>query len=225
MSSDMSSRPDLTGEFRVRFPLPVVLPLAAITIIALLAVGFSRVLLGIPKEAATLVALVTAANILVACAFVALRSRMHRVGVLEVALIALYPIVVALVIAYTGIGTEAAGEAEGEVAQQAETGQGETSGGSDITLVAANVSFDTDSISMPAETDVTMTLDNQDSLPHNVSIYETEADADSQDNPLFQGDNVDGGASIDYEFTSPPPGDYVFQCDIHPAMRGTATAE
>ncbi len=220
----MSSRPDLTGEFRVRFPLPVVLPLAAVGVIALLAIGFSRVLLSIPKEAATVVALVTAANILIACAFVALRSRMHRVGVLEVALIALYPIVVALVIAYTGIGTEAAAETEGEVARERSTATGENAGGGP-TLVASNVAFDTDTLTLPADRPVTVTLDNQDTVPHNMSLYETEADADAQDNALFQGDNVDGGASIDYDFTAPPPGDYVFQCDIHPAMRGTATAE
>jgi plastocyanin len=223
MSQEAPSRPDLTGEFRVRFPLPVVLPLVAVTVIAVLAFGFARVLLSIPKEAATAVALVTAANILIACAFVALRSRMHRVGVLEVALIALYPIVVALVIGYTGIGTEAAAEAEGEAAQVEE---GAVSGaGSDVTLVAQNVAFDSDAITLPAEEDVTLTLDNQDSLPHNLSLYETEADADGQDEALFQGDNVDGGASIDYEFAAPPPGEYVFQCDIHPAMRGRATAE
>lgn len=231
MRQDTSSRPDLTGEFRVRFPLPVVLPLVAVVIIAVLAVGFSQVLLNIPKEAATLVALVTAANILIASAFVALRRRMHRVGVLEVALIALYPILVAGVIAYTGIGTEAEGGAEAEVAQEETTGEeaggggnGGTGGG-DLTLVAADISFDTDSITMPAETDVTLTLDNQDSVPHNVSIYETEGAADAQDNALFQGENVDGGASLDYQFTSPPPGEYVFQCDLHPTMRGTATAE
>ncbi len=223
MSQDASSRPDLTGEFRVKFPLPLVLPLLAVIVIAALAFGFARVLLSIPKEAATTVALVTAANILIACAFVALRSRMHRVGVMEVALIALYPIVVAVVIGYTGIG--AAEDAHGEAVAQETTGGEGAAGGGDASLVAQSVAFDTDAITLPADQDVVVTLDNQDSLPHNLSIYADEADAEGQDNALFQGENVDGGSNITYEFTAPPPGDYVFQCDIHPAMRGTATTE
>jgi plastocyanin len=221
MSSDMSSRPDLTGEFRVRFPLPVVLPLAAILAIGAAAFGFSRVLLNIPKEAATAVALVTAANILIACAFVSLRSRMHRVGVLEVALIALYPIVVAVLIGYTGIGTEAAaGPAE---AAQEESSSAPSAGSADATLVAQNVSFDTDSIKLPADRDVTVVLDNQDSVAHDFALYKSEADADSQSNSIFTSDTVDPGTSAENSFKSPAAGDYVFQCNIHPTMRGTAT--
>lgn len=221
MSQDIPSRPDLTGEFRVRFPLPVVVPIVAVAVIAVVTLGYSRVLLSIPEDAATAVALMTAANILIACAFVALRRSMHRVGVLEVALVAAYPIVVAVVIANTGIIGESTAEGEGAAAHQ-ETASG---GGADVTLVAQSVAFDTDSISLPAAQDVTVTLDNQDTVPHNFALYETEEDADAQANALFQGDNVDGGASLDYEFTSPEKGDYVFQCDVHPAMRGSAAVE
>src|SRR5918997_1845046 len=102
MSQDMSSRPDLTGEFRVRVPLPIVVPLAAIAVIAVIAFGFSRILLAISHEAAT------------TGAFIALHPRMHRVGVFEVALIALYPVVIAIVIAATGIGSEATTESAAE---------------------------------------------------------------------------------------------------------------
>src|SRR3712207_9583297 len=71
-----------------------VVPLAAVAVIAILAFGFSRVLLTVPPEAATVVAIATAANILIGGAFVALRPRLHRVGVLEIALIALYPVLI-----------------------------------------------------------------------------------------------------------------------------------
>jgi plastocyanin len=130
-----------------------------------------------------------------------------------------------VVIGFTGIGTEAGAETESESA--AATGQQEASSasGADVTLVAENIAFDTSEIAMPADQDVAVTLDNQDAVPHNFALYETEADADAQEPALFQGENVDGGATFDYEFTSPPPGEYVFQCDVHPTMRGTATTE
>src|SRR3712207_8966236 len=57
-----------------------VVPLAAVAVIAILAFGFSRVLLTVPPEAATVVAIATAANILIGGAFVALRPRLHRGG-------------------------------------------------------------------------------------------------------------------------------------------------
>jgi plastocyanin len=219
MKRDTSSRPDLTGEFRVRFPLPVVLPLAAVVVIALAMWGFSRVLLAIPHEAATTVALVTAANILIASAFVALRPRMHRVGIMEVALIALYPVVIAVVIANTGIGTEAAAEGGAETAASEQAAGGANA---DAALVAESVSFDSDRIELPADSEATLFLDNQDTLPHNVALYETEQDADAQQNALFQGDTIDGGETVTYEFTTPAAGEYVFQCDVHPTMRGSA---
>jgi plastocyanin len=220
MKRDTSSRPDLTGEFRIRFPLPVVIPLVAVVVIALAMWGFSRVLLAIPHEAATTVALVTAANILIACAFVALRPRMHGVGILEVVLIALYPVVVAVVIANTGIGTEAAAEGGTEVAATEQPADGGAD--ADAALVAENVSFDADQIELPADAEATVFLDNQDTVPHNVSLYESEDAADAQQDALFQGEVIDGGETVTYELTTPAAGDYLFQCDIHPAMRGTA---
>lgn len=219
----MSSRPDLIGEMRLRLPLPIVIPLVAVVAIAAIAFGFSRVLLTIPHEAATVVAIVTSANILIACAFIALRPRLHRVGLLEVVLIALYPIVIAVVIANTGIGTETAADAAEEASgAQAETGA--TPGGGS-TLTAEGLAFDTEEVTLSAGKEATVTLDNQDTAPHNFAIYASEEDGASQSDPLFQGKNVDGGSSVDYRFDSPKPGDYYFQCDLHPTMNGTVTAE
>ncbi|MFN2488599.1 MAG: plastocyanin/azurin family copper-binding protein [Actinomycetota bacterium] len=221
---DDLGRPDLSGEFRLRVPLPLVVPLVAMLLIAALTFGFSRVLLTISQEAATMVALMMSANILIAAAFVALRPRIHRVGVLEVALIALYPVVIAVVIASTGLGSEAA---EGEAAPQQQEQPAAASGGSDAdaTLVAQNVQFDTDSIALPAQAEAVVFLDNQDGVEHNFSLYPDEQAADAQGDAIFQGDVVGGGDGTEYAFESPPRGEYVFQCDIHPSMRGTATVE
>ena len=215
-------RDPLVGEMRVRVPLPVVVPIVAAIIIAALAFGFSRVLLTVPPEAATIVAVVTSANILIACAFIALRPRMHRVSVLEVALIALYPVLIGVVIANTSLFEEGAAAEEGAPPQEAEA---PPASGGDATLIAASLQFDTGEISLPAESDVVVTLDNQDNAPHNFALYETEQDGASQSGAIFQSDNVDAGSSLDLEFTSPAPGDYYFQCDIHPSMNGTAAVE
>jgi plastocyanin len=94
-------------------------------------------------------------------------------------------------------------------------------GGGGIVVEAAQVAFNTDTLTLTAEEPTTITLDNQDSVPHNLSIYED----DTAEQAIFQGPNVAGGSSADYEFDAPPPGEYYFQCDIHPAMNGTAVSE
>jgi plastocyanin len=116
----------------------------------------------------------------------------------------------------TGGGTGTAGPADG--------GGGNTSG-SDITLVAEGVAFTTDQIEIPARRDVSVTLDNQDTVAHDFAIYENEQDGQAQSNPLFKGDQVAAGESTSYEFKSPAPGDYYFQCDIHPTMNGGVTVQ
>jgi plastocyanin len=222
---DGSARPDLVGEMRLRVPLPVVVPLAAVVLIFLGTVGFSRILLGISHEAATTIAIATAANILVACSFVALRPRMHRVGVLEVALIALYPLVIGVVLVNTGFGSEtetAAGEQESQPQQQE---QQATASGSDIAITAESLAFDTREIQVPAREQVSVTLNNQDTAPHDFAIYRSEEDATAQQSALFTGEQVAPGAETSFEFRAPPKGEYYFQCDIHPTMNGDVVAQ
>ena len=91
-----------------------------------------------------------------------------------------------------------------------------------ITLVAANVAFDTDHLDLPADTATTITLDNQDSVPHNFSIYED----DSAEADLFIGPEIGAGASGDNEIPALEAGEYFFRCDLHPtSMVGTVTVE
>ena len=95
-------------------------------------------------------------------------------------------------------------------------------GGSGITLVAQNAAFDTDQLSLPADEPTVVTLDNQDALPHNLSIYED----DSVESDLFIGAEVAGGASVDYDVPALETGEYFFRCDLHPtSMTGTVTVE
>jgi plastocyanin len=220
----MSRQDPMLGEVRFRVPLPVLIPITAVVVIVLLTVGFSRVLLAIPPEAATAVATVTALNILGACAVMAVRPNMSRNTMVELAVVVIYPVIIGIAIAQLGIGTEEHAEAtpatDGEA--PASSGGGPvTSGG---TIVAEEVQFNSDVIELAAGEDVSITLDNIDSVEHNVSIYANEDDASAQENAIFEGERITA-SSTTYEFTAPDGGEYVFQCDVHPAMRGTVTVE
>lgn len=110
---------------------------------------------------------------------------------------------------------------------------GETTGGETpppgdggMTIVAEGVAFDTETLTLPAGEEVSLEFDNRDQgTVHNVAIYENEADAQAQGNALFDGQDITGPATTTYEFEAPPPGEYLFQCDVHPDMNGTVVAE
>ncbi len=216
----MSQTPDpLIGEVRFRVPLPVVIPLASLAVIGLGAYGFSRVLLSVDKDAAVAIAIVMAANLLGACAFLASRKKVSAVTMVELALVVLYPVIIGIAIAEFGlVGGESA-------AHEGAHAEAPAAGGAAGSISAASVQFNTDSLSLPADEATTLAFANDDTVQHNVSIYPTEADADSQSGALFEGEIIDGGASTDYEIDPLDPGEYVFQCDIHPAMRGTVAVE
>jgi len=219
----MSQKDPMLGEVHFRVPLPVLIPISAVAIIALLTFGFSRILLAIPPEAATAVATVTALNILGACAVLAARPSISRNAIVELAVVVMYPVIIGIAIAQLGIGTEEA-EAAPAAEQEApaeEPGGPLSSGG---TISAENVQFSTDAMEFQAGEEVSITFENADDLQHNIAIYANESDADAQQNPIFQGEIITG-TSATYEFQAPDAGEYVFHCDVHPAMRGTVTVE
>ena len=221
----MSQNDPMLGEVRFRVPLPVLIPVTAVVVIALLTFGFSRVLLAIPAEAATAVATVTAINILGACAILAMRPNISRNAMVELAVVVVYPVIIGIAIAQLGIGAEEHAEAAPPAAEEGapaeDTGGPVTNGG---TIVAEDVQFTSDTIELTAGEEVSITFDNADQLQHNVAIYANEADADAQQNPIFQGEIITG-TSVTYEFDALEAGEYVFQCDVHPAMRGTVIVE
>src|SRR5918996_4609713 len=208
----MSQQDPMLGEVRFRVPLPVLIPVTAVVVIVLLTFGFSRVLLALPAEAATAVATVTALNILGACAVLASRPNISRNGMVELAVVVIYPVIIGIAIAQLGIGAEehaeAAPAAEGEA--PAESGGGPVTNGG--TIGAEDVQFSTDTMEFAAGEEISITFENVDQLQHNVAIYANEADADAQQNPIFQG-GIITGSSVTYEFTAPDAGEYVFQCD------------
>jgi len=209
----MSSRPDLVAGVRVRVPLIVAIPIGALVVIGGAAFGFSRILLSLEKEAATAVALMMAANILIACAIVASKPRMDSVTLAELFVVVTYPIVIGIVLAQIGFG---GGGGHGTEAAHAAEGSGGTA------ISAAGVAFDKDTLTLPAGEETTLPFDNEDSVPHNLAIYED----DSASKELFVGSEVAGGAGTDYEIPALDKGEYFFRCDLHPSsMIGTVTVE
>jgi plastocyanin len=92
-----------------------------------------------------------------------------------------------------------------------------------VRLIASDISFDTDEITLTVGAETTVQLDNQDEgLPHNFAVYEDESAATA----IFQGETFEGPATTEYTFTAPDAGTYFFRCDVHPTqMIGTVVVE
>lgn len=210
------SRPDLTGEIRFRIPLVLVIPLGAVAMIAVLAWSLSRILLSLPAGAATTVAIITAANILGACTFLARRPNLSRATVFEVVLVALYPVIIGLVMVQAGFGvSEEAGAAEGGGEQSAPAGPATDS------MVAEGSEFNADEIELAAKKPTEFEIDNRDELVHNLLIFQTEADAADTAAALFAGPDVPGGATESFQIKPLKKGEYYFVCVYHANMNGT----
>ena len=93
----------------------------------------------------------------------------------------------------------------------------------ELEMTAENTRFDKDRLQAPAGSEVSLTLDNRDTIEHTFSLYASEGST----GPLFQGPRFSGPAFLVYQFTAPEdPGTYHFQCDVHPsAMKGDFVVE
>lgn len=102
-----------------------------------------------------------------------------------------------------------------ESGEEPPTGVGECS--TTIEIAANNTQFDIGSFEVPAETEFCISFENQEAVPHNVSIYDGgEA--------LFQGDFLNEPGNIIYTVPALPAGEYRFICDAHPpSMVGDVT--
>jgi plastocyanin len=105
--------------------------------------------------------------------------------------------------------TTAAPETTGASATTAAGGGGEN----ELKLTASGTAWDTTSLDMTAGDQVSIEVTNQDSIEHNFTFAEVNADQD-----------IEGGEDATVTFTAPAAGTYDFLCKYHPsAMKGTIT--
>jgi plastocyanin len=83
--------------------------------------------------------------------------------------------------------------------------------------------FDTQSLTVPADTPLTIAFDNPDTgVQHNFAIF-TSSDLSKA---LFQGQKVTGPGKATYQVAALPKGSYPFVCEVHPqTMFGTLTSQ
>lgn len=84
----------------------------------------------------------------------------------------------------------------------------------EVSLVAENIAFDAETITVTAGREVTITFENRDSIAHNLRIVGPDGD--------FATEVASGPVTQELTFTIDEPGRYEFRCDVHPAqMTGT----
>ncbi len=92
-----------------------------------------------------------------------------------------------------------------------------------LTIIASGTTFDVNCLAVTPGDKFSVTLDNQDSVAHDFSIYPSSSDV-SPDSALFYSltDPNPGQTSTKYSVGALDPGTYWFQCDFHPTvMTGT----
>lgn len=98
------------------------------------------------------------------------------------------------------------------LAPEAEAG---ATAGPAVRLVAEELSFTTDLLTAPAGAPFRIVLDNQASVPHNVSVYDDGT-------AVARGEVVAGPATVSTSVPALDRGSYRFACDVHPdQMTGT----
>jgi plastocyanin len=222
-------------ETKDRLLLPIVIPLAATVALAFVILAFSRILLAVPPEAATPIALAMALNVLTGAALFASLPRLRSWVIKGVLVVGALLLAVGAVtsMAVSGeldelfrkdeVAPEAAPE-PGPGTSPAEEGEGESPGpgpapGPGPGISASGIEFDKTELELPAGQETSLPFDNKDAgIPHNVSIY-----AEQGGEALFQGEIITGPAKVDYSVPALDPGSYYFQCDVHPNMSGTVT--
>jgi cytochrome c oxidase subunit 2 len=90
--------------------------------------------------------------------------------------------------------------------------------GTNLSLVAHDISWNSFCLAVPANTPFTVDITNQDDgIQHNFSIYDSFFEKQN----FFTSPKITGPASASFDVGPLPPGRYYFQCDVHgPAMSG-----
>jgi plastocyanin len=206
---------------RDRLILPIAIPVGSLIVIGIVLFIMSRVLLGVPHALATPIALLVAVAILLLFTYLATGADISRGQIFGgIAVLTLMGAASAPYLVLVGERMAESIRVSQEEAASHNTGLPPN----EAELVAKgslNV-FDKTKITLSGEGPFVIHFNNQDpGLLHNWALYQSKGGA-----PIYQGANVTGPAAITYSFPPPAPGDYYYQCDIHPTtMMGTATVK
>jgi plastocyanin len=115
--------------------------------------------------------------------------------------------------------------AAGESQAAASAGGDAGSGGAEVVdgtveVTAENMAFSTDTITATAGEDFTISFTNNDTVPHNLSVYTEEGGE-----VIVQGEILNQGGSEEIDVSALEPGTYYFMCDLHPEMNGQLVVE
>ncbi|TMK43888.1 MAG: hypothetical protein E6G66_14725 [Actinobacteria bacterium] len=149
----------MAEDIRERTPLPLGVPLGIFAVVILVVFLFSRILLNVPKPVAVVVALMTALNILVTCGIIAMR-KVEGATVFALLLVISVPIL---------IGGAAAAKVF-TVKQPAKV----VPPAPPVALSAQNTAYSTTSLTLPPG-EATIDFKNQDTVPHNVHLFDTSS--------------------------------------------------
>lgn len=194
-------------KMRDRLILPVLIPVGALAFILFLAILLSQILLNVPAEIATAVAMMVAFNLLIACSVLAAKPDGGRPLMVILSAVVAVPLVLG--------GAAAAG-----IVPLPEDEEDHGPGGPTVEIAANNLEFDKTELEIPADTEFVLVFNNMEAQPHNVAILEAQGSA----NALFRGAIVTGPEVLEETVEPIAAGEYYFQCDVHPNMAGTVIA-
>lgn len=185
-----------------RLLIPVVLPIFAFLMAAVIAISISRILLAASEKGSVAVALGVAVVVVTTFFLVASRPRLRASALVALGTVA------GLAVVGAGIAGATQGERKFE-----EKGPRE-----DVLQVAArNTAFSLTELKMTTGRAYAIVFRNHDAVYHNVAIYEDES---TRSIPVYNGPGAPGGRNAVYKVDAPAPGTYRFQCDFHANMKG-----
>lgn len=191
------------SEFRKRLLTPVSYPLIALVIVFILVFSTSRILLAIPEEGSTSIALMLAAEILGVASIIAVGTSVKAAQ--------------KLLLVITGVALIAGGGAAASLGTRTIE-----KFGLDVTVAAQNVAFVQNHVVIPSDQEVEFKFANEDAgIPHNVDITKEKGNAGTS---VAKSEVFPGVATRSFK-VNVPAGNYFYVCDVHPNMQGTLEAK
>ena len=202
---------------RERIALPLLVPAGALAFALLVIYGLSRIYLEVPTVVATPLAAGIAGGILLVSWYLA-----SHPGVPKWQIGSIVGVVVALLLGGALFAAFHEDEAEAEPsavapAPTATPAPGGAPGGLSIAMTPT-IQFDTDTLTIDANTDVSVLADNVDTgVPHNFAVY-----TDDSAEELLGRTDICNAPCQETVVINLPAGEYFFRCDVHPIqMVGT----